>query len=384
MLSDPAPRPPHCYDPTTAPHRDEQGVHIYDHATIRALLRDPQRVTSDVTEMITPEERDHLHPVSSFVWATDRRTVSGCPGRHAALRSAMAPWFAPDAATRRAPVVARIAEESVAGVAAADGPFDLYHDYTLPVAVAYLGDWLGIAPSEVMYAVDDQVAAGDMFAAWPPLATPEMDAHYRAVMAHPDLSGVAGQARDLVTAGVFTERESWGVLYAISVSAIATAATAALAVGLTLENDLWPTVADPARASAAVEEALRLGGPFPQASRFAREHFTVGDVAVEPGEQVLMWLTAANRDLPGEHREPLDRFDPRRDTSEHLGWGSGYHRCGGMHHARTIATTAVTTLARHCPELAMAGPWKRYVGVDDGYLAAPVVTLPDRPSPGPR
>jgi cytochrome P450 len=384
MLSDPAPRPPHCYDPTTPPHRDEQGVHVYDHATIRALMRDPQRVTSDVTEMITPEERDHLHPVSSFVWATDRRTVSGCPGRHAALRSAMAPWFAPDAATRRAPVAAAIAEEAAAGIGAADEPFDLYHDYTLPVAVAHLSDWMGIAPSEVMYAVDDQVAAGDIFAAWPTLATAEMDAHYRAVMARPDLSGVAAEARDLVTAGVFTERESWGVLYAISVSAIATATTAALAVGLTLENDLWPQMADPVRARAAVEEALRLGGPFPQASRFAREHFAVGDVAVEPGEQVLMWLTAANRGLPGEHREPLDRFDPERDTSEHLGWGSGYHRCGGMHHARTVAAGTVAALARRCPELTMAGPWKRYVGIDDGYVAAPVVTLPDRPPQGPR
>ena len=93
-------------------------------------------------------------------------------------------------------------------------------------------------------------------------------------------------------------------------------------------------MADPAQARPAVEEALRLGTPFPQASRFAREPFTVGDVAVQPGDQVLMWLTAANRDLPGPHRQPLDRFDPERDTAEHLGWGSGYHRCGGLHHAR--------------------------------------------------
>ena len=51
------------------------------------------------------------------------------------------------------------------------------------MAVAYLADWLGIAPSDVMYAVDDQLAAGDMFAAWPPLATPEMDEYYRELMA---------------------------------------------------------------------------------------------------------------------------------------------------------------------------------------------------------
>jgi hypothetical protein len=189
VLSDPAPRPSRCYDPATPPHRDEQGVHVYDHATVRGLLRDPQRVTSDVSELLTPEQRDRLHPVSSFVWATDRTT---------------------------------------------------------------------------------------------------------------------------------------------------------------------------------------------------REAFTVGDVAVQPGDQVLMWLTAANRDLPGGHDVPLDRFDPHRDNTAHLGWGSGYHRCCGLHHARTAAVATVSTVARRHPDLAMAGPWRRYVGVDDGYLAAAVVTLPGRPPPAPR
>ena len=234
-----------------------------------------------------------------------------------------------------------------------------------------------------MYAVDDQLAVGDMFASWPPLAAPEMDDRYRAVLARPGLGGVAGQAREMVAAGVLTERESWGVLYAISVGAVATATMAALAVGLSLEHDLWHRMTDPDRAGRAAEEALRLGTPFPQATRTARRSFTLGDVAVQPGDQVLMWLTAANRDLPGEHRTPLERFDPDRDTTEHLGWGSGYHRCGGLHHARSVALAAVTTLARRCPDLTTAGPWKRYVGVDDGYVAAPVLTLPDRAPPAP-
>ena len=97
-----------------------------------------------------------------------------------------------------------------------------------------------------------------------------------------------------------------------------------------------------------------------------------------------MWLTAANRDLPGPQRAAAGPVRPGAGHGEHLGWGSGYHRCGGLHHARTAAVAAVTTLARRCPDLAMAGPWKRYVGVDDGYVAAPVITLPDRPSPAPR
>lgn len=367
----PSPRPPHCYDPTLTPYRDELGVHVHDHRTIRALLRDPQRVTSDVSEMLTAEQRDRLHPVSAFVWATDRRTLSGCPGRHAALRSLMAPWFTPQAAATRQPAARVVAERVVAGLA--DRPFELCHDYGRPVVVEYLADWLGVRLDDVLYAVHDQLGVGDMFDTWPMLSSPEMDDHYRGLMARPDLHGIAAQARHLVDAGVLGEREAWGIVYALSVGAVATVTAAVLAVGLAVAHGQWQLMADPAFARGAIEEAVRLGNPFPQASRFARESFTLGDIAVEPGEQVLMWLTAANRGLPGRHRLPLDRYDPQRDTSQHLGWGSGYHLCGGVHHARAVAVTAVTTLARRLPDLDFGGPWKRFVGIDDGFADSPVV-----------
>lgn len=373
LLSDVSPRPPRCYDPTVRAYRDEHGVHVHDHAGVRGLLRDHRRVTSDVSEMLTDEQRARLHPVSCFVWATDRLTVGGCPGRHAALRSLMAPWFTPQAAA------ARQAGARAACARAADrlsgGPFDLYGDYALPVAVDYLADWLGVAPADVQYAVDDQIAAGELFDTWPALATPEMDEHYRALLARPDLGGIAAAARDAVRAGALGERESWGIVYAIAVGAVATATAITLTVGLSVEHGLWGrlTAAD---VPGAVEEAVRLGAPFPQSSRFAREAFPLGDLVVEPGEQVLMWLTAANRDLPGRHRVPLDRFDPWRDTAQHLGWGSGYHLCGGVHHARALAATAVTALAEACPALSHAAPWTRVVGIDDGFAAAPVVPGP--------
>ena len=88
-----------------------------------------------------------------------------------------------------------------------------------------------------------------------------------------------------------------------------------------------------------------------------------------------MWLTAANRDLPGPQRVPLDRYDPWRDDTQHVGWGSGYHLCGGVHHARALAATAVSMLAERRPNLGLAGPWKRFVGIDDGYCTAPAVPV---------
>jgi cytochrome P450 len=368
MLSDPAPRPPRSYDPTIAPHRDGDVIHVYDYPTIRGLLRDAQRVTSDVTEMLTPEERERLHPVSAFVWATDRKTISGCPGRHGRLRTLMAPWFTASAVAAQQPLASAVCTRLVEGI---DGPFDVHNDYALPAVVAYMAGWLGVDESDLNFAIEDQIAAGDMFDTWPAFATPEMDDHYRALMRRPDIGGVAAAARDMVEAGDISEREAWGIIYSISVSSVATAATITLAIGLGIEHDLWRRMDDGDFARAAIEEAVRLGNPFPQASRFVREPFTIGDVAVRPGDQVLMWLTAANRDLPGEHEQPFDRFDPHRDNAHHVGWGSGYHLCAGVHHARTLAATAVTTLARQCPNLRIAMPWKRFVGIDDGFVAAP-------------
>jgi cytochrome P450 len=368
VLSDPAPRPPRSYDPTLAPYREDGAVHVHDHRTVRALLRDPRRVTSDVSDLVGPEQR--VHPVSAFVWATDRMTIGGCPGRHAALRSAMAPWMGAEAVELRRPDARASCGRHAARLSGQ--PFDVYADYAEPLVVEYLAAWLGVQDSDVRFAVSDQLAAGEMFAAWPPPSTDELDEHYRELLARPALGGVAGAARDLRDRQVITEREAWGIVYALSVSAVATATAITLATGLSIEHGLWPRMTDGPRARAAVEEAVRLGSPFPQASRFVREPFVLGDVPVQPGDQVLMWLTAANRGLPGPHREPLDRFDPARDASAHLGWGSGYHTCGGVRHASALAEAAVTTLARRSPTLTHAGPWVRFVGIDDGYSAAPV------------
>jgi cytochrome P450 len=132
---------------------------------------------------------------------------------------------------------------------------------------------------------------------------------------------------------------------------------------------------DTEAARGAVEEAIRFGNPFPHSSRFVGEPFTSGDLQLQPGDQVLLWLTAANRDLPGPHRRPLDRFDPWRDNTQQVGCGSGYHPCGVVHHARSLAEVAVTTLARRHPNLGLGGPWKRFVGIDDRFVTAPAVTV---------
>ena len=310
MLSDPAPRPPRSYDPTIAPYREDGVVHVHDHRTVRALLRDAKRVTSDVSDLVGPQQR--VHPVSAFVWATDRLTIGGCPGRHAGLRSVMAPWLGPEAVEQRFPDADATSRRPAARLAGQ--PFDLYADYAEPVVVEYMAAWLGVEDADVRFAVADQLAMGEIFEEWPVPATEEVDEHYRELMARPGLGGVAGAARELRERQVLTEREVWGIVYALSVSSIATATAITLAIGLSIEHGLWPGMADGARAQPAIEEAVRLGGPFPQASRFVREPFALGDLQVEPGEQ----LAGRGRGHPhvgGRGPRPRDR----RSRGDHPG-----------------------------------------------------------------
>jgi len=89
-----------------------------------------------------------------------------------------------------------------------------------------------------------------------------------------------------------------------------------------------------------VEEALRWATPGSHFMRVARRPVELSwtgpagtrTVRVEPGEAVVAWLGAANRD-PAVFARP-DEFDPARSPNRHLAFGSGRHYCLGSHLAR--------------------------------------------------
>lgn len=113
--------------------------------------------------------------------------------------------------------------------------------------------------------------------------------------------------------------------------------------------------ADPGLVDAVVEETLRYEGPVENATfRYAAEPLEIGGTAVARGEPVLIGLAAADRDTT---RYPAaDRFDLHRDTQGHLAFGHGIHFCVGAPLARMEARTALRTLLRRAPGLALDGP----------------------------
>ncbi|MFE0102560.1 cytochrome P450 [Streptomyces sp. NPDC059009] len=85
--------------------------------------------------------------------------------------------------------------------------------------------------------------------------------------------------------------------------------------------------ADRSRLPGVIEESLRFLSPFTLALRGATKEVEVGGRRIPPGQMIMLWLSAANRD-PRQFERP-DVFDPTRTPNAHLGFGRGVHFCLG-------------------------------------------------------
>jgi cytochrome P450 len=118
--------------------------------------------------------------------------------------------------------------------------------------------------------------------------------------------------------------------------------------------DQWRVLReDPSLAAAAFEEALRWWSPVQTFFRTTTCPVEIAGRQIPAGEKVLLFLGAANRD-PRRWSDP-DRFDIKRKTVGHVGFGMGIHRCIGLSVARVEAEVLLTTLARRVERLELAG-----------------------------
>jgi cytochrome P450 len=107
---------------------------------------------------------------------------------------------------------------------------------------------------------------------------------------------------------------------------------------------------DPGQIPAAVEELIRQDSPVQVTTeRFAIATTTIGDVQIARGDMVIVALNSANRDAARFSRP--DELDLSRDTSGHLGWGFGIHRCLGAPLARLEAQIALRALIEVIPNV---------------------------------
>jgi cytochrome P450 len=124
-------------------------------------------------------------------------------------------------------------------------------------------------------------------------------------------------------------------------------------------NLLFGLLSDPAQLAAvradrrlvpqAIEEALRWETPLLTVARLATEDVQLGGVRIPAGSFVAVSLGAANRD-PRRYADP-DAFDVMRPGEQALTFGSGIHKCLGMHLARMEMRVLLTAVLDRLPGL---------------------------------
>ncbi|MEZ5670146.1 MAG: cytochrome P450 [Alphaproteobacteria bacterium] len=118
--------------------------------------------------------------------------------------------------------------------------------------------------------------------------------------------------------------------------------------------DQWALLRDdPSLARAAFEEVLRFTSPVHTFCRTTVADVEVGGIRLGAGRKVMCVLGSANRD-PAKWPD-ADRFDIRRDTRGHLGFGTGVHGCVGQAVAKLEAEVMFNVLARKVGRIALAG-----------------------------
>lgn len=320
---------------------------VVTHDAARAALTDP-RLSNDIRHSAS-WRGDGGHAIGRNMLQTD-------PPHHTRLRRLVAARFTAGSVAALRPRIEAVAL-GLLDALPERGTADLVARYALPLPVTVICDLLGVPTTDraAFHAWSDELVMPTS----PEAATAAVAAltGYLADLIAPGRAERAtGLLGDLVTASDLTSEELLGMAFLILVAGHET--TVDLISGtvhalLTHPDQLALLRADPALTEAAVEESLRYNSPVhATAFRFATQPLDIGGTRIEAGDSVLVSLAAASRD-PLRFPEP-DRFDLRRPTRGHLGFGHGLHHCLGAPLARAETAVALRLLLRHRPTLAFA------------------------------
>ncbi len=376
--------------------REERGSrfwHLTRWADVTAVLRHPR---ASVDRPLQPRpvplppgtDPETLHPLARALRALSRIMLFRDPPDHTRLRSLANKAFTPRVVERLRPRIESRVEELLAP-RAADGGMDVIADLATPLPLLVIAELLGVPVEDyqTLKRWSDDLALmldGSVAAQVAPRAVSsaaEFVAYLRAVVRRrrqqpgEDLLSamLAVQEKD----DSLTEDEILGtgvILLAAghetTTNLIGNGCLALLRhpeqrARLRREPGLLPN---------AVEECLRFDSPVQATSRFFREEIEIDGRRIPKGEEVALFLGAANRD-PAVFAQP-DRFDvAREEARQHLSFGHGIHFCLGANLARAEGQVALGALVRRFPGLSLSTDtleWR------PGFLFRGVERLPVR------
>ncbi|MEP6885936.1 MAG: cytochrome P450 [Gammaproteobacteria bacterium] len=141
-------------------------------------------------------------------------------------------------------------------------------------------------------------------------------------------------------------------------------------------QDQWKALTEePTLARSAFEEAIRIDPPIQTFFRTTTREIDVSGLRIAADTKVMLFLASANRD-PRRWDDP-DRFDIRRSTTGHVGFGAGIHGCIGQMIARMEGESILTALARKAKSITFVGePIRRVNNTLRGWSSLPLAVQP--------
>ena len=342
-----------------------QGWLLTRYDDVLAVLRDHVRFSSDRRKATNPlvQQAMAMEQGASPVFRAPTMLGSDPPA-HTRMRNLVNKAFTPRVVEQMRPHIQQITDDLL-DAAAGDGRLDVMADLAVPLPIIVIAEMLGVSPQDRA-----------QFKAWSNDIAMTLD---RPVQTQASIDRVRDSANaladyflgvirdrraaprdDLLTAllaaregsDLLSEDELLSTLILLLVAGNETTTNlignGVLAL-LRNRDQLRLLQAGPSLIEAAVEELLRYDSPVQATARIALTAVTLRDKSVEPGQVVVAFLGAANRD-PAQFAAP-DRLDLRRPENRHLSFGHGIHYCIGSPLARVEAQTAIATLLRRFPDL---------------------------------
>lgn len=340
---------------------------LFRHAECSAFLRDTRLSSGSgrmgaVLSQLGPEGRAKY---SVLERSLEMWMLLHDPPKHTRLRKLMNKGFSPAVVEGLRRQVESVVDEMLNGEALESATqVDLISQFAHPLPVRIIAQMLGVPASMNQQFIQwsDAIArffgslVSDKTASAAQEAIIALTSFFRGVVAerrHHKGTDLVSLLIDIEDDGeVLTEEE----LYAQCVQLLfAGHETTRNLIGNGLYNllknptELLELRSNPNLIRTAVEELLRYESPSQFASRTAKEEMEIAGTEIRPGDGVIFFIAAANRD-PREFEDP-DRLNLKRLKNDHLAFGAGIHFCIGNQLARLEAQVAILKVLQKFPKM---------------------------------
>jgi cytochrome P450 len=305
------------------------------------------------------------------------------PPEHTDYRRMLQPYFAPRAAQateEQARAQARALIAVFAGKGRADAVVDFCKVYAAQTFLGLLGlpaeDWPRMLEwkEAILRGVD--VSGSGESAPEAAQAAGELMMYLAGYVQKCRADGGAGMLPELLARGELSDEEALGLCYMFTLAGIGSLADALSLIFAKLAErpDLQKlVVGEPEIIPSLIEECVRLDPPNLQVPRIATRDVELAGTLIPAGSVVGVALGPACRDT-AELTDP-DVLDPRRAENHHLAFGSGPHRCIGIHVARVQMRVALEEWHRLIPSYELAPGTRPRVPWPIGNIGVPSVEV---------